>query len=159
MAESPSPNFNNTKIVSTERGEISSQVTANIEHNLSGSNAISNRPLERSYVFESESNKISNKNDVNMYVEYETSSNTSTDKSETIKAETASTSDNKLDARSIGSNSCEALELNIQEILALDIEYSKKHLPTSSKTTEKIKPKHVFKSLPNLNASSENLLV
>lgn len=95
-----------------------------------------------------------------MYVEYETSSNASSDKSDTIKAETATTSDNKLDTKSIGSNSCKALELNIQEILALDIEYNKKYKPCSSKTIkDNMKPKHVFKSLPNLNASNENLLV
>lgn len=63
--------------------------------------------------------------------------------------------------KSIGSNSCEALELNIQEILALDVEYTKKKDPRiqghHSKNGDKIK-KNVFKSLPNLSASSENLL-
>lgn len=177
MIESPSPNFNKPKSVSTDRGEVSSEIVANVEHNtLGGSNVILNRQLETNYVFENESNKIiNNKDDVNMYVECEeTSSNASTDRSNNIVkrsgAITASTSDNKLDeTKSIGSNSCKALELNIQEILALDIEYSKKYnnnKPCSSKvitcdndTKSNNNKQRIFKSLPNLNSSNENLLV
>lgn len=72
----------------------------------------------------------------------------------------------KNDNVSIGKTSCDALELNIQEILALDMEYNKRHmsvveLPHTSKTDNdnKVKSKNLFKSMPNLSASSENLLV
>lgn len=166
IIDPPSPNFNASRNASTERGELSSQVIANVEHNLSGSNIISNRPLELNYIFENKPDKIS-KDNVNMYVEYDTSSNTSTHKSDTAKAETVSTSEDKIDSHSVGGKSCEALELNIQEILALDIEFNKRYSTSSGggggnsskHTNEKIKSKHLFKSLPNLSASSENLLV
>ena len=71
----------------------------------------------------------------------------------------------KIDNVSVGKTSCDALELNIQEILALDMEYSTKMyssttgLAHTSKTeVDKVRKKTVFKSLPNLSDSSENLL-
>lgn len=165
IIDPPSPNLNTSRIISNNRGELSSQVVANVEHNLPRRPLDPNRHLELSYVFEDEISKNS-KEDVNMYIENDTSSNTSTQKSETIKSEQGASPVAKVDNNSIGGNSCDALELNIQEILALDIEFTKRNVKSSnggghsSKTVQqKMKPRHVFKSLPNLSASSENLLL
>lgn len=154
IIDPPSPKFSAGRNESVERGELSSQVVANVEHNLSGSNVISNsnRPLEINYVFESKAGKEG----ANVCADCDAGS-----KSESLKTETVSTSEDKLE----DNNSCDALELNIQEILALDIEFNKRYSSSSGggnssgKAAEKIKPKHMFKSLPNLSASSENLLV
>lgn len=62
-------------------------------------------------------------------------------------------------------SSYDALELNIQEILALDVDYGARKASGSqmmahtSKTESRAPNKALFKSLPNLSASSENLLV
>lgn len=70
----------------------------------------------------------------------------------------------KLDAKSVSSD--ESLELNIQEILGLDVDFNARnkssHMGHNSKTdtnSSRVHNKTVFKSLPNLSASSENLLV
>lgn len=60
-------------------------------------------------------------------------------------------------------SSDESLELNIQEILGLDVDFNARktaQLGHNSKTdASRVHNKTVFKSLPNLSASSENLLV
>lgn len=58
--------------------------------------------------------------------------------------------------RSVSSDG--SLELNIQEILGLDVELGTR-MGNSSMTDARVHNKTVFKSLPNLSASSENLLV
>lgn len=69
----------------------------------------------------------------------------------------------RVDARSVSSD--ESLELNIQEILGLDVDFNARnkssHMGHNSKTdnSHNSHNKTVFKSLPNLSASSENLLV
>nr|XP_022919225.1 E3 ubiquitin-protein ligase MARCH4 [Onthophagus taurus] len=149
----PSPNFNVT--IHPNRVEPSSQVIANVECNVPPPR-VSN-PVESSYMFDGGSK---------MYVQT-ISSNSSLSNSDSSKRSSKKSGlfvKDKMDSVSIGRNSCDALELNIQEILALDIEYSKRHSSVSglahcSKDIEKIKNKGVFKSLPNLSASSENLLV
>lgn len=62
-------------------------------------------------------------------------------------------------------SSYDALELNIQEILALDVDCGARKAAGSqmmahtSKTESRAPNRALFKSLPNLSASSENLLV
>lgn len=68
----------------------------------------------------------------------------------------------RIDIRSVSSD--ESLELNIQEILGLDVDFNARNksaqMGHNSKTdTGKVHNKTVFKSLPNLSASSENLLI
>lgn len=69
---------------------------------------------------------------------------------------------NKVESRNASTD--ESLELNIQEILGLDVEFNGRNKSSqmghNSKTdTGRVHNKAVFKSLPNLSASSENLLV
>lgn len=63
-------------------------------------------------------------------------------------------------AASRSTSSDESLELNVQEILGLDVDFGgRKVSPVANSTKADSKNKGVFKSLPNLSASSENLLV
>lgn len=76
-----------------------------------------------------------------------------------------STCDQKMVDSRRSASSDESLELNIQEILGLDVDFNGRNkssqLGHNSKTdnNSRVHNKTVFKSLPNLSASSENLLV
>lgn len=159
----PSPNFNITVNPPANRLELTSQVVANVECNAPPPQCLFNEG--NNFVQSSCSMKEEPGKDVKMYIENDLTSVSSLQKSDSLQSDSnnvSSTQNNE--NRSIGDNSCDALELNIQEILALDIEYCSRNskgsfLGQSSKSSEKIKSKSVFKSLPNLSASSENLLV
>lgn len=158
----PSPNFSIT--IHPNRIEPSSQVVANVECNVPPPRI--GNPLESSYMFDAPGCGTKT-NNAKLYMETisSTSSLIKTDSTEPSYKMTSCI--DKIDNVSIGKTSCDALELNIQEILALDMEYNKRHmsvaeLPRTSKSdtdNNRVKNKNLFKSMPNLSASSENLLV
>lgn len=139
----PSPNFSITVNPPQRWGDVPSQVVANVECNVP--------PPQETDAHAGLSTKQSSNE-----VPRETRSLSSLCKSEhSIVASPVED-----ECRSLGNNSCNALELNIQEILALDVEYAKRGAKASrhAKVTDETK-RNVYKSLPNLSASSENLLV
>ncbi|XP_065163002.1 E3 ubiquitin-protein ligase MARCHF8 [Atheta coriaria] len=132
------------------RSDFSSEVVANVEHNAPP--RYSEGPqVESCYVFNAPVDNVKTH-----------AADKSAPPNTSRQPPPPPASDN--DKKSIGANSCDALELNIQEILALDIEYSKRCSRSSgdghTAPAERIaQSKSVFKSMPNLSASSENLLV
>lgn len=155
----PSPKFTITVNPPITRGSVPSQVVANVECNAPSTNRSSN---DNANFVQSTS---MGKEDVKMYTENDLTSVSSLQKSASEQSDSNNVScSQNIENQSIGTNSCDALELNIQEILALDVEYCKRgpkrSFPgPSAKQSEKMKSMSVFKSLPNLSASSENLLV
>ncbi|GJQ86405.1 hypothetical protein Trydic_g10315 [Trypoxylus dichotomus] len=160
----PSPNFSIT--IHPNRIEPSSQIVANVECNVPPPR-ISN-PIESSYIFDAPGcGTVTKNNNAKLYMETISSTSSLIKSDSTDPSYKMTCCIDKIDNVSIGKTSCDALELNIQEILALDMEYNKRHmsvaeLPHTSKTdneSNKVKNKNLFKSMPNLSASSENLLV
>ncbi|XP_018331016.1 E3 ubiquitin-protein ligase MARCH8 [Agrilus planipennis] len=80
--------------------------------------------------------------------------------SEEVHTQPGSSKETHADSRSTGESSIDALELNIREVLDLDTNMNKgSNRVTKQKNHSKSKTKYIFKSLPNLSASNENLLV
>lgn len=149
----PTPNFNVTLHSSPLTNERPSQVIANIECNVSSCCD----SVNSTYKFEE-----AHQTDDNLYLQTYTSSGLDKLLQSSHSSEHVTYTDDK-ETSSLGNTSFDALELNIQEVLALDVEHniskSKNSLSCSSKSDNRNKNKTIFKSLPNLSASSENLLV
>ncbi|KAF5296825.1 hypothetical protein FQA39_LY12343 [Lamprigera yunnana] len=148
----PTPNFNITVQSSPATNERSSEVIANIECSVSPHY----NTIESTYKFEESINPTED-----MYLQSYNSSLNKVMQSPSL-SDPLSYTDDKL-ITSLESTSFDALELNIQEVLALDVEHSaqksKISLAHSSRVEDRNKNKGLFKSLPNLSGSSENLLV
>lgn len=150
----PTPNFNITIHSSPATNERSSQVTASIECNV----APHCNTKESTYKFD----KALNPTEEDLYLNSYTSQHLGEAWASPTPSDHLSLTDEK-EITSLGNTSFDALELNIQEVLALDVEQSAHRSRIlsghSSRSGSKNKNKGVFKSLPNLSASSENLLV
>ncbi|KAF5269186.1 hypothetical protein FQR65_LT02486 [Abscondita terminalis] len=148
----PTPNFNITVHSSPATNERSSQVIANIECSVSPHY----NTVESTYKFEEPLNTSDD-----MYLQSYTSTLNKSMQSQSLSDPVSYTDDKE--TTSLENTSFDALELNIQEVLALDVEHSaqksKISLAHSSRADDRNKNKSIFKSLPNLSASSENLLV
>lgn len=150
----PTPNFNIALRSSPGATDRSSQVTANIECNVSPRHD----PANMTCKFEN----TNNPEEDDVFSQTYTSSAFDKSMQSPVISEQISYTDEK-ETTSLANTSFDALELNIQEVLALDVEHSAQRLRNysgqSSKTDNRNKNKSIFKSLPNLSASSENLLV
>lgn len=114
----PSPSFNITVNPPLNRSEIlSSQVVANIECNRSSQVVEQDNFLESGCGSKEEPGK-----DVKMYIENDFTSISSLQKTNSLQSDSNnSSSAQPNENKSIGGNSCEALELNIQVLLLLII--------------------------------------